>query len=131
MSNFTIEDIGADIIDVRDIIERIEELEEIEDIENTIIEQPDSDEASELIQLRALMDELRGNGGDEQWRGDWYPITLIHESYFEAAMDDLIDDIGELPKDLPSYLKVSVDYDALRMDYSEVTICGDQHYLYR
>lgn len=36
---------------------------------------------------------LRGNGGDEQWRGGWYPLTLIRDSYFEDYARELAEDI--------------------------------------
>jgi hypothetical protein len=71
-----------------------------------------------------LKDDLAGNGGDEEWRGDWYPSTLIRDGYFETAMDELLEDIGDMPKDIPAYLKVTVDYDALQMDYTSAEYDG-------
>lgn len=84
----------------------------------------DDDETAEHATLQELLSELCGNGEDEQWRGDWYPITLIRDSYFEQAMDELLEDIGDLPKDLPSYLSITVDYKALQMDYAACEIDG-------
>src|SRR5688572_31690522 len=95
-----------DVIDVRDVIARVEELEADPDAIRSYNrlsepcadcgadpnEQHDADceggshsieLAEELVKLNALLDELRGNGGDEEWRGEWYPITLVRESYFE------------------------------------------------
>ena len=83
---------------------------------------------AEFTALKDLLEELAGNGGDEQWRGDWYPVTLIRYSYFESYMDEMLEDCGELPKDLPSYLSITVDYDALKMDYSTVEIDGIEYY---
>lgn len=103
-----------DVIDVRDIIARYEEIEDTEA----------ADELEELATLTGILSELDGMGGDEQWRGDWYPVTLIRNSYFENAMDEMLDDIGELPKDLPYYLSITVDYHALQMDYSSIEIDG-------
>jgi len=88
------------------------------------------DDAAELVELRELLAELKGNGGDEQWRGDWYPITLIHEDEFENAMDEMLEDIGDMPKNIPAYLTITVNYDALKMDYSAVEYQGST-YLYR
>lgn len=108
-----------DIIDVRDIIARVDELTPIDD------DQALSEEDKlELIALENLLEALKGNGADEEWKGDWYPVTLIRDSYFETAMDELIDDIGEMPKNIPSYLKITVDYDALQMDYTPVEYDG-------
>lgn len=151
MSHYTIEDFqGADIIDVRDVIARVEELrEERQDIvdaaefneENEGTQEhrdalaaldawPTSEEAEELAQLESLLDDMKGYGGDEQWEGDWYPVTLINESYFETAMDELLEDIGDMPKfkDIPAYLTITVDYDMLKQDYSEVEFDGNTYY---
>ena len=87
-----------------------------------------SEEAAELAQLVAIMEELRGYGGDEQWRGDWYPVTLIRDSYFEEYMDQLIDDIGDIPRDLPAYMRIELDYTMLQQDYSSVDIDGASYW---
>ena len=81
-----------DIIDVRDIIERVEELESLKDDHES---EPDgghwSDEdAQELQSLIAILEDLKGYGGDEQWRGDWYPVTLIRDSYFTDYAQELV-----------------------------------------
>jgi len=112
-----------DVIDVRDIIERIEELEADQPLQ-------DEDELAELDLLKSIMDELKGNGGDEQWDGDWYPATLIRESYFEEYMDEMVADCYDVPKDLPSFMTITLDYVALQMDYTSVEINGIT-YLYR
>ena len=115
-------DLTAYIIDVRDVIERYTELESASD------GLPD---AEERFILAGLLDALRGNGGDEHWRGDWYPITLIREDYFTEYARDLVDDCGDLPA-IPSY--VVIDWEAtadnLRVDYSEIDVDGIA-YLYR
>lgn len=77
-----------DIIDVRDIIERFETLEEETTSEDAatraIVAGEDlSARRYELAQLTALLEELKGNGGDEKWREDWYPLTLIRDNYFQ------------------------------------------------
>jgi len=90
----------------------------------------ESENAEELQTLQDLMDELKGNGGDEQWDGDWYPVTLIRESYFEEYMDEMIADCYEMPKNLPSFMTITLDYVALQMDYTSTEINGIT-YLYR
>ncbi len=133
MTNYI--DNTQEIIDVRDIIERVEELESaIQEYENEDGDLELHDEhisqKDELEELRGLLSELAGYGGDEQFEGDWYPSTLIHDDYFETAMDELLEDIGDIPRDLPCYLKITVDYDALQQDYSSVEI-HNQTYWYR
>jgi hypothetical protein len=88
------------------------------------------DEVEELATLTAILDDLKGNGGDEQWRGDWYPVTLIRESHFEQAMDEMVADCYEMPKDLPSFMTITLDYVALQMDYTSTEIDGAT-YFYR
>ena len=88
----------------------------------------ENDNSEELTELEELLSSMCGYGGDEQWEGDWYPVTLIHENYFESAMDELLEDVGDTPKDLPSYLTITVDYDVLKQDYSEVEFNGDTYY---
>lgn len=121
-----------DVIDVCDVIERIEDLESLKDDHEA---EPDgrhwSDEdARELQTLTDIMDDLKGNGGDEQWRGDWYPMALIRDTYFNDYMDEMVADCYEMPKDLPSFMTITLDYVALQMDYSSVDI-GGVTYLYR
>lgn len=109
-----------DIIDVRDVIARFEELDD-----SISTDTPHGDPARiERERLDDLLADLKGNGGDEQWLGDWYPITLIRDSYFEQAMDEMLEDCCELPKDLPCYLSITVDYKALQMDYSSIELNG-------
>jgi hypothetical protein len=77
-----------DLIDIRDVIARVEELRDID--------QPDVDELRELASLNDFLEECKGNGGDEQWEGDWYPVTCIRDSYFENYAQELAEDIGSI-----------------------------------
>lgn len=123
MSNSTLNSTD-DVIDVRNLIERFEELESELETYHDEQETTLSFEYAEFMQIKAILDGLCGNGGDEQWRGDWYPVTLIRDSYFESYMDEMLEDCGEIPKNLPSYLTITVDYVALQMDYTSVDIEG-------
>lgn len=126
MATNTIENFaGSDIIDVRDIIARVEELREMNNSEE---ESRSIEENAELETLESLLSDLCGNGGDEQWEGDWYPVTLIRESYFEESMDEMIADCYDMPKNLPSFMTVTLDYDALKQDYTECEFEGDTYY---
>ena len=115
-TTFSLDD---DIIDVRDIIARVEELEEAQ-------------EAGELTDLEGILDALKGYGGDEQWRGDWYPVTLIHHAHFVVYARELLEDCGTIPKDLPHWVHIDWEATASEMlaDYSEVSIKG-RTYFYR
>jgi hypothetical protein len=123
-------DLSANTVDVRDIIERVEELE------NTVppAEESDGDDnedREELATLVGILDDLKGNGGDEQWRGDWYPTTLIRETYFEDYARELAEDIGAIDKDA-AWPDRHIDWEAaaqeLLQDYQETDIEGTTYY---
>lgn len=131
-------DLNADYIDVRDIIARVEELRderEASEIPENEYGGPNdtwADEREELAKLEGVLGDLKGYGGDEQWEGDWYPITLIHERAFTDAMRELVQDIGDLPREIPNYLEIDWEKTAenLRADYSSVEI-DNSTYWYR
>lgn len=91
-----------------------------------------SEEGAEFKTLGDLLDSLKGYGGDEQWRGDWYPITLIARSYFVDYCRDLVSDIGDMPREIPSYIAIDWTETArnLEVDYSTVDFAGNE-FLYR
>lgn len=140
MQTQTTLDLTADVIDVRDIIARYEELETARDDftapnrdgyqtsigADEIWVATNPDDAAELTALRDILAELVGYGGDEQWRGDWYPVTLICDSHFTDYARELLEDCGTVPADLPSW--VEIDWDAtarnVRVDYTPVEIDG-------
>lgn len=110
-----------DIIDVRDIIERFEEL-------NSDSDPSAGESGQEWLLLRGLLEELRGNGGDEQWHGAWYPVTLIRDSYFEEYARDLAEDIhGHALRDV-HWPFTCIDWEAaagdLQEDYATVEYNG-------
>ena len=117
-------DLTDDMIDVRDIIARIAELENL--IEGEGCDDTCDDYNEELKALMALMQELNGMGGDEQWQGDWYPLALIRDSYFAEYTRQLLEDCGDLPRDLPHYIEIDWEATArnIRVDYSPVEING-------
>ena len=93
----------------------------------------DSDESEELETLESLLEELCGNGGDEQWEGNWYPVTLVRDSYFTEYAQQLADDIGAINSDA-TWPSNCIDWELaareLRMDYRAVEY-GDVTYWYR
>lgn len=144
-----------DIIDVRGVIERFEELEtelkdehireaeeagddNVDDIDSAAFErwldaaaQTDTheaqDDAREYKTLREFLNDMKGYGGDHQWQGDWYPVTLIRDSYFEDYAQELASDIGAI-KDDASWPYTCIDWEKaareLRVDYTSVEFDG-------
>lgn len=129
----------ADIIDVRNIIERVEELEEARAEYDERHGTPgawakiDDGEPEELQALVDLLDGLAGRGGDHDWRGDWYPVTLIRDSYFEEYAQELAADIGAIDRSARWPL-TRIDWKAaaedLQQDYCQVDY-GPSTYWYR
>lgn len=132
-------DFDQEFIDVRDMIERVEQLEVLRQPGPVDTGNPDyefeaqDDLFAELATLESALAEMRGCGGDHEWRGAWYPVTLIRESDFEDYAEQLAEDIGAISRE-PQWPLQYIDWekaaDALRMDYSSITIDGTE-YLYR
>jgi len=84
----------------------------------------DSDKLRELEELQSLKDEV-----GSEWE---YGVQLIPEDDFVEYCQELCEDIGDIPKNIPSY--IVIDWDAtsnnLRQDYSETEFRGET-YLYR
>lgn len=121
-----------DIIDVRDIIQRVEDLEEtsngsVKDGSAGAEYEGHEDDHEEYAELIELLEDLKGNGGDEQWRGDWYPVTLVRDSYFKNYAMDLAEDIGAIPSEY-TWPASCIDWVSaareLQMDYTSVEYDG-------
>ena len=127
MTTETTLDLTADIIDMREITDRVEVLEDGDD-------DPESEDAIELAALTAILDDLRGNGGDHDWRGNWYPGSLIRDSYMEQYARETAEDIyGEEMRAAHwpfSYIDWDAATDAFKQDYSTIEIDGAD-YCYR
>lgn len=133
------------VIASRDIIARMEELqaeretladavteaEEAGDVEAAYAREElkawdDSDEAEELKTLEALNEE------GEQNSGDWtHGETLIHGSYWVEYVQELVSDIGDLPRNIPSYIEIDWEATArnIAADYSQIDFDGSTYYI--
>ena len=80
-----------------------------------------TDDGEELKALKEFVEEAEGCA--EDWR---HGATLIRESYFEEYCEELCTDIGDLPKEIPSYIVIDWAATAqnLRVDYTEVDYDG-------
>lgn len=136
-------DPAHDTIDVRELIERVEELRsEIEDETELLGDHPEEPSTparqtrldnievlrAELAPLESLLGDLAGYGGDHQWEGDWYPVTLIRESYFEDHARELAEDIGGADLRNAKWPFTCIDWSQaareLQQDYSSVEFGG-------
>jgi hypothetical protein len=141
-------------IDSRDIIARIEELQEyIEECKTEFEEshtewetkEPEDDEGAHTEWLASEPKE--DDYSDEQEEldklltiqeecnyGDWeYGVTLVNESYWEDYCQELCEDIGDFPKDLPSYISCHIDWEGVSrdmvQDYTTVNFDGVDFYV--
>lgn len=84
------------------------------------------DEYEEIAEIDRVEDEV-GSG----WK---YGVTLIDKDDFEGYAQELVEGIGDLPSNLPSYISNNIDWsgvaDDLRQDYSELEYQGTT-YLFR
>ena len=129
-----------DMIDLRDVIarvegleEEIEQIEDADDFEPLLAKQQNAEAYDELATLTVLLDECKGLGGDEEWRGDWYPVTLIKDSYFRTYAEEFADDIGAVPANVAEMWPLTcIDWEQaaeeLQMDYSAVTFNGETYW---
>lgn len=126
-------DLGADVIDVRGIISRVEELRSARDEYNSKMADdsawgnvPDG-EAEELVMLEGILSELAGYGGDEEFEGAWYPITLVHDECFQDYAKELAEDCGSVDTSARWPMNC-IDWEQaareLQMDYSSIEIRG-------
>jgi hypothetical protein len=124
-----------DVIDSRDINERIEDLEldleSCQDDEGFILESLcATEDQKELYAEWKVLKELANEGAIEcdSWDDG---EALIRYSYFTAYAQELVTDIGDLPKDIPHYLEIDWNATArnIKQDYSELSFDGVTYYI--
>jgi hypothetical protein len=86
----------------------------------------DEEEKEELEKLESLRDEAK------PYCPDWHHgATLIHEDHFAEYCEELVQDIGDLPRKIPDYLVIDWEATAenLRVDYTAVDFDGETYYV--
>ena len=130
-------DLRADVIDVRDIIARVLELRDERDEYNEKMGSPDAwdgvpdGEPDELNMLEGILSALAGYGGGAEFEGDWYPVSLIAESYFQEYAQDLAEDCGMVDTSARWPMNC-IDWEQaareLQMDYIPIIIHGSAYW---
>jgi len=144
----------ADVIDMRDAIARFEELETelqdrhetggfMSDFQDWISNSRDNSnpvhaafpddgaqvqsDIEEFYKLQKFIGACKGYGGDEQWRGHWYPVVMVRDSYFRDFAEEEAESIGAINGNA-KWPNNCIDWDRaareLRMDYSAVDYDG-------
>jgi hypothetical protein len=114
---------GDNVIDSRDVIARIEELET--DKALALEDEQDFDDQDELDALIALRDQCEDYG-------DWVDgTTLVSLDYWEKYVQELCEDIGDLPRNMPDYIVIDwqATADNIAQDYMEVDFDGQTYYV--
>ena len=123
--------------EIQEIEAEIESTDEIESLENdleakqteleekeTEIEDAEAefgpDEETELEELEYIASEISGFSQGE---------IMITESDFTEYCQELCEDIGDIPRDIPGYIVIDWDATAnnLRSDYSTVNYQGEEY----
>jgi hypothetical protein len=132
-------------LDTRDLIERRDELKE--GILNSFLETFEHYKE----RTESFEDILFEEEEIQDWKEDWgydleeidqidkieyilgsefqYGVTLVREDYWEEYVEDLLVEIGYLPKDLPCWIEIdwaSTAYN-VKKDYEEVLYQGDTY----
>ncbi len=130
-----------DVIDSQDVIERIQELEAELTALNEAIDEAEGDAKADAISdaedwILANNDELNAlqalASEAEDYAPDWqHGATLVRESYWPTYAKQLVEDTGELPKDLPDWIVIDWEAtaDNLRVDYTEVEFDGVTYFV--
>ena len=106
-----------DVMDSRDIIARIEELKDC---------QADGDDEIDAEELKALEELAEEASGSPDWE---HGEALIRESCWTEYCQDMLEDCGDLPKDLPWYIHIDWEWTAreIAMDYMTVDFDGIEY----
>lgn len=124
-------DSSENMLDVQELMQRCDYLESLNpDCPSTCDDNLNPELESELASIKGILSDLAGKGGGITWRGQKYPDTLIHDSYFETYIEDYIMDAFCIPANLPGYIKIQIDQEALKLDYTSVQV-QDSEYWYR
>ena len=136
---------SRDLIEYRDIIaedvvnlyntymtEVDEDWDEVSDIEDVNFDEQEfveanQDEVDEYRTIIEFCEEIDNYCPDFE-----YGVSIIHEIYFEDYCRELVEDIGDLPRNLPAYIENNIDWSGvahdLKVDYSEAEYDGDTYY---
>jgi hypothetical protein len=137
---------SKEVLDTRDLIERRDELkqdildsfldifphyeERTDTFEDILFEEEEIQDWKEhwIQEIEEIeeIDKIENSLGSEFE----YGVTLVREDYWEEYVEDLLVEIGYLPKDLPCWIEIDWSATAynVRQDYDEVEYQGDNYW---
>jgi hypothetical protein len=109
-----------DMIDSRDIINRVKEIDgNICNGDNSCIDEMES--------LSNVIDQAEDCGDFEYGEG------LIHKDYFTEYCQELCEDIGDVPRNLPWYIENHINWKGvareMKQDYMEINFDGVSYFM--
>ena len=89
---------------------------------------------SDISDIEDELKPIKNFAEDGEGYGDWENgETLIRESYFVDYAKELVQDIGDLPQELPAYIENNIDWDGvandLLIDYTSLDFEGETYYM--
>lgn len=96
-------------------------LQELADARTALQEFEESDDYEELEELRSMSEEIF------EWR---HGEALIPVDEWEDYVQELLSDIGDLPRDIPGYIVIDWEATAanIAQDYSTIDYQGETYY---
>ena len=142
MNNVEI-DYSDDVLNSKDLCNRLEYLESIKDtrldwmdakreaMSDAEIEELENNEPEEFTD--AMKGELESLEEAKNYISDWRNGTaLINMDHWVKYCEGFIEEIGDVPQDLPQYIRNNIDWkgvaDDLSNDYSTIDIMGNTFY---
>jgi hypothetical protein len=100
-----------DVITVDDLSDRLEQLDSVG--EDTVLDEEDQAEFNSLVKLLAEVDNYDCE-------------TLVRDSYFAQYVQDLCEDCGDVPANLPNYIVIdwAATAENIRSDYTPFEFDG-------
>jgi hypothetical protein len=86
----------------------------------------DPEDSKEYEALKALADEA------SDYSSDWtYGETLIRHDYWRTYVQEILEDCGDIPKDIPHYIEIDWQATArnIAVDYATVSFDGVDYYI--
>jgi hypothetical protein len=116
-----------DVIDSRDVIARIEEINDMLPTSglDAWTSSIDEEQETELRAELAILEKLAKQG--EDYAPDWqHGETLIRYSYFTEYVQEMLEDCGDIPKNIPHYIEIDWKATArnVMVDYTHIDFDG-------
>lgn len=121
--------LGTD--DLKSLLEEAEEerrgiVDDIEEAEDPLLKADllkelamwDAENGAKLKELREARASLPDDGE-----------LCIRDDLMESYLDDMVANHYELPKNLPSFISLTLDYDALKQDYTAFNLGGHTYWV--